>query len=245
VPVCIVGDIFDRAVVSEEIKIIFLQFVDKVKKGVYVIAGNHCLPYHSWENVQRSSFGVILNSGKIHTLHELGMAAHFGNEITGIDNGIVFTHELVFERMVDVPPNVKAYCAQEMLDMYPKAKWIFTGDMHHNFHYEKKGRHVLNPGCINRQSADFINYQPIIYFVDTDLEQVIEECIPDNEKMVTDSYLREEEKREDRINAFIEGVKKSGHVSLSFVDNIEVALAKNKDLNAATVKMIHELVEEE
>ena len=63
--------------------------------------------------------------------------------------------------------------------------------------------------------------------------------------MVTDAYIQEANAREDRIGAFVEGVKKNGKISLSFTDNIEAALLKNKRMSKETVKMIHELIEEE
>lgn len=242
-PVCIVGDIFDKAVVTEKIKIMFLQFVNKVKYGVYVLAGNHCLPYHSWANVNNSSFGVIWNSGKVHGLDELGMAAHFGEEIKGIDNRLLFIHELVFRTSKDLPPNVNARTAKDVLDEYPKMKWVFCGDNHHSFSFEYKNRYLINSGCINRQASDFKNYQPIMYYVDTDKDIVTEIKIPDNEELVDDSYIIEEKEKIDRIGAFVEGVKKNGKLSLDFILNVDNALKKNRNLKVKTVDKIKELME--
>jgi hypothetical protein len=244
-PVCIVGDIFDRAIVTEKIKIIFLQFVDKVKYGVYILAGNHCLPHHSWSNVNNSSFGVIWNSGKVHGLDELGKAAHFGEEIKGIDNGLLFIHELVFKTSKDLPPNVNAKTSKDILDKYPEMKWIFCGDNHHSFNFEYKNRHLINSGCINRQASDFKTYQPIIYFVDTDKEIVEEINMPDNEEIVDDSYIVEQNEKEERISAFVEKLKKNEAIELDFLKNIEKALLINKKLSKETVSMINELCSEE
>ena len=241
---CIVGDLFDRAIVSERIKTAFLKFVNLLPESVYIIAGNHCLPYHSWSNEENSSFGVIWASGKVKHLNELGKSAHFGEELSGKDNDILFIHRLVFETAKDLPPNVNASTAEQLLEEFPDAKWIFTGDNHHHFHYEKDGRHVINPGCINRQSADMISYQPIVYHVDTDANFVEEIALIDDVKMITDEYLRTEEARETRISAFVESVRSSENVSLDFLGNLNMAIKENPDIEKSVIRTITEIVEE-
>jgi len=244
----IIGDVFGKESpnVPNYITAMFLRYMLQVKKGVRLLAGNHDLPYHSWENVNSSSFGIVnsIIGDKIKYFDDLGSWAHFNEEPESPDQEIQFLHRLVFENLKSLPPNVKACTAQDLLNEFPNAKWIFTGDMHKHFHYEKKGRHVINPGCIIRQASDFINYKPIIYYVDTEKNIVEEIELPDvNIKLVDDSYIKIEEERENRVGAFVEGVKKSGKISLSFIDNINVALEKNNNLSKATIKEIRELME--
>lgn len=245
----IVGDIFDTPNVPASIISMFLRQISKCKEGVQFIAGNHDLPYHSFENLDNSSIGIIYEAAQHHSKLYHGMAcgrwADFDCEEKGPNiNKALFIHRLVFENSKTIPPNVQAITASELLDEYPDKNWIFTGDNHHAFHYEKKGRHVLNPGCITRQASDFIQYQPSIYFVDTD-ENIVEAIpIPDTGELVTDAYIQEANAREDRIGAFVEGVKKNGKISLSFTDNIETALLKNKNMSKETITMIHELMED-
>ncbi len=245
----IIGDIFDIPNVPSYITAMFLLNVLKVKQGTRILAGNHDLPQHSWANISNSSIGIInsIIANKHHGISyidDLGSWSHFGEEIKNPGQELQFIHRLVFEKIKDVPPNVQACSAQDLLDEFPKAKWIFTGDMHRSFHYEKKGRHVINPGCIIRQAADFKDYQPSVYYVDTDNEIVEQIFLPDTGELVTDSYLREEEEKIDRIEAFVEGVKKNGKISLDFVGNLESALNKNKNMDKETISIIRELMEE-
>jgi len=246
----IIGDIFDTPNVPANVIAMFLRQISKCKEGTQFIAGNHDLPYHSIDNLSNSAIGIVYEAAQHHSKIYHGMTCglwlDFGEKEKGLERtGLVFTHRLVFENSKTIPPNVHAITAAELLEEYPNAKWIFTGDNHHAFHYEKKGRHVVNSGCITRQASDFIEYQPIIYYVDTD-ENIVEAIpIPDTGAMVTDAYIQEANAREDRIGAFVEGVKKNGKISLSFTDNIEAALLKNKSMGKETVKMIHELMEEE
>jgi DNA repair exonuclease SbcCD nuclease subunit len=245
VPVAIPGDIFDRAVVTDKVKSMFLQFVTKVKAGVYAIAGNHDLPYHSWDNADSSSFGVVWNSGVLHHLNELGSSAHFGEELSGVDNGLLFIHVLVFPSIKEAPPmDGDIVIAQDLLNAFPGAQWIFTGDYHHSFVYEKNGRRVVNPGCINRQKADVIDYIPSVMLIDTDAESIKQLEIKDDVAMVTDEYLKKEEERETRISAFVESVRSSEEVSLDFLSNLRGALKANRKMEGEVKQTIIELIEE-
>ena len=244
------GDVFDTARVPDIIKTMFLEFAFSINKGIRILAGNHSLPYHSWDNVSESSFGIIdeiVKSGdnRIQYFDDIGQYSHFNEILKGIETNLLFIHRLIFKDTKSIPPNVQACTAQDLLDEYFNMKWIFVGDQHHSFHYEKKGRHVVNPGCIYRGASDFKMYQPVIYFVDTDKEIVEEIKIPDDGNVIDDSYLKDEEAREDRITAFVEGIKKNGLVSLDFLTNLESAIKKNKKLSKETIETIYDLCNEE
>lgn len=242
VPLFVVGDIFNTPNVPSSIVNIALDCLLDILSttAVGILAGNHDLPYHSWANVNNSSFGIL--NRLFDDMGSYGQWAHFGEAFDGAEEDkIRFIHALTFPDLDSIPSNAEAFTAPELLSEYPD-NWIFTGDYHHSFHYEKNGRHVINPGCILRQVADMIEYQPKICYVDTEAEIVEWINIPDNEAMVTDEYLRDAEEREDRISAFIEGVNQSGQVSLNFLDNLEAAMADNK-MNKLVKDTILELVE--
>jgi DNA repair exonuclease SbcCD nuclease subunit len=251
-PLVIVGDVFDTPTVPHRIVSMFLKHVDDVDDGVFVLPGQHDLPYHQWKNVDASAFGNLWtltaspwqHATGIRDVGALGSRELWGDPPLTDTAEILFLHTLVFPTAKDLPPNVEARTAAELLADYPKARWIFTGDYHRAFHYEKAGRHVVNPGCITRQAADFKDYVPQAWIVDTDAGTVEAVQLPDTEEMVTDEYLRREEEREERISAFVETVKKSEGLTLDFLANVEAALAKNKKtLKAEVVQAIRELIE--
>lgn len=246
----LVGDIFDTPNVPAYVLNTFISECSKIKNVVYFLAGNHDLPFHSIENIDRSAIGILKNLSLEHNRIKYGIDFYgqwtdFNDEIKGKNTELLFIHRLVFKSAKDLPPNVNACTAQDLLDEFPKAKWIFTGDMHKKFHYENKGRHVINPGCINRQASDFKEYKPSIYYVDTDDNIVEEILLNDSGQVVDDTYIKSETERENRIEAFVEGVKKNGKVSLDFMQNLEEAINKNKKLSKETKDMIYELCEEE
>lgn len=223
---CIIGDLFHTPVVPPRIAIMFLHLIKKAKE-VYIIPGNHDLPYHSWDNVNDSTIGIILKT----------------NFVTCLDSpasDMVFLHQLVFKSKNDAPPNSKGTTAAELLDKYPDYKWIFTGDNHQSFIYEEEGRYVINPGCILRQKADLKNYQPKVFLIDTESEEVNEILLKDDIELVTDTYLRKEEERKERIEAFIEIVQTSGSVSLDFHDNLIKGFYKLEPEVVDLVKFIME-----
>lgn len=232
-PVFVVGDLFhSNSDTSFQCIQIVQQMADQLGE-LYVLCGNHDLPYHSSENIEKSAIGVLLGSNNIHLIKSyfdqlmyVYSAANFDQE----DNKnaeIVFKHILVFPDVKSLPPNVDAITAKELLSEFPKAKWIFTGDYHHNFHYEKNGRHVVNPGCLLRQASDMKDYQCGVYYIDTEKEIV--EFIPiiDTEEFVDDSYIIKQEERETRIENFVDKLKDTKSVSLDFINNVENAMLEN------------------
>lgn len=244
--VCIVGDLFhSNSDTDFECLQLIQNFAIKLKEHnlkVYVLAGNHDLMYHSSLNIGRSAIGIIFRSENIFPLSKLGenvSAPNFDEEV--IDNEIVFRHVLVFPDEKSIPFNVEAKTAKDLLKESPSAKWIFTGDMHKNFHYEKNGRHVINPGCLLRQVSDFIDYEPCVYLVDTEREKVLQKFIIDNIDFVDNTYILKQEEREERIGKFVDGLKKTRAVSLDFVENVKLALMTNK-LSKELISVVEELL---
>ena len=142
----------------------------------------------------------------------------------------------------DKPDFVDCETPESLLDKFPNAKWIFTGDYHRNFHYEKKGRHVINSGCLLRQASDFKDYQCGVYFVDTDKNIVEFIFIIDNEELIDDSYITKENEREQRIDNFVNKLQKTQSISFDFIDNVKKSMKENeftKDLE----NMVNELME--
>ena len=252
VPLCIVGDLFNKGTVPEYLMIMLIEEFSKINKKVHILAGNHDLPYHSMENIENSSIGVFFSLARNHNkivygMSEFGAWADFNTEgMRGSLDDVLFIHQLVFKTLKSIPPNCDGITASQLLEKYPDYKYIFTGDNHKCFHYEKDSRHVINGGCTVRQSSDEKEYKPSVFYVDTEKEIVERIYLDDNVEMIDDTYLQKEEERDNRITAFVEGIKKSTNISLSIIDNIEKALKKNnKTLDEDTIKMIRSLVEGE
>lgn len=251
-PVFVVGDLFhSNSDTSFECIQIVQQVADELGE-LYILPGNHDLPYHSSENIEKSAIGVLLNSNNIRLIktfnwlnedgYKESLSASNFDEPDNVKAKNVFKHILVFPDKKSIPPDVDAPIAKDLLSEFPNAKYIFTGDYHHDFHYEKNGRHVINPGCLLRQASDMKDYQCGVYYVDT--EDEIVEFIPiiDNEEFVDDSYILKQEEREQRIEDFVDKLKDTKNVSLDFVDNVQKAIKAN-NLDDNMINVLEELLE--
>lgn len=253
----LVGDLFHTSVVQEEIKNWFLSLFPREK--TFILPGQHDLPYHQWAYVRRSSFGVLMNTYPLISSCLFSMyspmdnfhaqAAPFGLDKDPdwtLENArIVFSHQMCFEKESDRPFPGVGKSASELCGEYPSAKWIFTGDWHKGFYYHNQGtdQHVINPGCLTRQASDFIDYQPRVYYFNMISEAVEQINIPDNGAMVTDKYIQEEKARDERIDSFVETIRKQGQVSLNFKDNLKQRLL-NPQIEPDVKKVTEEIMEE-
>ena len=231
------GDIFHTAKVDADIQNILLSELKNLNLQFGFIAGNHDLQYHSIDLLQSSNIYSLTDwAGKTFAMPdyfdsdmEQMTASHFGQ--APVEAPIMFIHRLVFASEKEIPPGSDGITAAALLSLYRGAEWIFTGDNHQSFIKTIGGRHLLNPGCLNRQAADLIDYQPVCYYVDTDDASALEIInIPDPVEMVTDEYIQKEDARADRIEAFVEKIHSKENVSLSFIDNVRETL-KHKDID--------------
>lgn len=247
-----VGDLFhsNSTTSFECIKMVqdFSNRLCSFGKTLGILAGNHDLPYHSSGNLDKSAIGILLESYNVnHILDSVqdesqsDVSASNFDEEDDREARLVFKHILVFPDVKSIPEGCEGITAKELLNEFPKAEWIFTGDNHHNFHYEKNGRHVVNPGCLMRQVSDMKEYQCGVYYVDTDKN--ICEFIPiiDNVGFVDDSYILQENERNERIESFVEKLRKTKSVSLDFVSNVENELRRN-DFDSELSDVILELL---
>lgn len=241
----LVGDIFHRS--SEFRMVIYIQqLANKLSAynlSIYYLCGNHDNLYHSSLNINKSAIGLLENTNNCFYIKDYNFdksisASNFDEEDDN-DAQIVFKHTLT---LPEKNPLFESETPETLVEKFPKAEWIFTGDYHHNFHYAKNGKNVVNPGCLIRQASDMKDYQCGVYFVDT--EKDVAQFIPiiDKEQFVDDSYILKQEEREQRIESFVDKLKDTKNISLDFIDNVQKAITANK-LSLEMINMLEELLE--
>lgn len=264
----ITGDLFDVPRVPPKIVSMFLDAIGPLMNKCIIIAGNHCLPWHKEENVMDSSIGILKvlsedEDSKIVYLDadeytEDGRFEHSAK----LEDDLYIVHTLTFPTVGEIPYGASATSAYQLLEKYPEARFIFTGDYHHEFVVEDEGRCVINPGCMTVQAADMLEYRPRVYFVDTgskidvsvksDKEPVYRvmnskieaiELPPPPPEYLTRNHLDQQKERDERIASFVETIMHDGQIGLSFEDNLERAIASNK-LAQAIVDVLDEVKEE-
>lgn len=241
VPLVLCGDIFDKPRVATEVVNIALRELKGADHGVYILAGNHDLEGHVAASLPGTSLGTLLETfPTIPQIDGIQDAQPFGlDNPTGAK--VAFTHQLVFKDEKSRPPMAKGRTALELLDQFPDAEWIFTGDHHSAWHFEHQGRHVVNPGCTIIHNAGMIGETAKCALVDIDAGTVQWIEIPDDPANLSDGHLRTEEERVSRVTAFLEKVQGQGSAKiLDFKGNLELKLQEldpNSPVHRAVVQI--------
>ncbi len=202
----------------------FAQDADKEGILVDIFAGNHDLINHSSSNIPKSAIGVLLNSKCIRDMakgNNLIKACNFDEDDYG-DAKMIFKHVLTIPSK-DKPDFIECETPESLLEKYPNADWIFTGDYHKNFEYSSNHRHVINSGCLMRQVADFENYTPGVYIVDINKEEITFVAIGLEQKFNHNGY--EKKSLDETIQNFVESIK-AEDVTLDYINSL-----KNESLN--------------
>ena len=195
------------------------QEADEQGTPMSVFAGNHDLPQHSSNNIPKAAIGVLLNSKSVSNMAKdttYIKACNFDEDDYG-DAKMIFKHVLTIPSK-DKPDFIECETPESLLEKYPDADWIFTGDYHKNFEYTSNHRHVVNSGCLMRQAADFENYTPGVYVVDTDKEEITFVPIGLEQKFNHNGY--EKKALDQTIENFVTGIK-AEDVTLDYVSSLK------------------------
>lgn len=223
------GDIFhsERSATFECI-IMFLKFVAALKSygiPVYIMAGNHDLIGHSSENLDKCAIGVLFNSNTI-----LNMADSPDIKGCNFDEDNYKGFKFIFKHVLCIPdemrpPMVECNSPQSLLENYPDAKIIFTGDYHKAFLYKSQdGRMVMNSGCLTKQASDFENYETGVFVTDLEKMDSIWEPVDIPQKFVKNGGKSSGDKS---MEDFVNSIQKES-VTLDFVLELKEKVVKQE-----------------
>lgn len=216
------GDIFhSENTASNECIYLVQEFIQKMNNKnipVSILCGNHDLPQHSSSNIPKSAIGVLLNSKDVQNMnrHSVVKGCNFDNDDYG-DSEYIFKHTLTIPSR-DKPDFMECETPETLLQKYPKAKWIFTGDYHRNFEYHLDGRHVINSGCLTKQASDFEDYTNGVYVVDTEKEEA--KFVPLDIEYKFNHNGQAKKELDESMMAFVAGIKKE-NITLDYVSSLK------------------------
>ena len=227
----VLGDLFHQPrAATEAVNMVLVGLKDfREVCPVYILPGNHDLPYHDYGNLEQSSLGIVLKSfPELRTREEpsglILAAAPFGLDPVDPHADVWATHQLTFENAETKPPMAGGKIAQDLLDEAPNVHVVVTGDYHRGYVYTgADGRRVITPGCLNIQAADMDDYRPRVYIWDTATAQVTPHYLPLNSAAVVTDYLAAEKERDERMDKCLEVATAAASVTLSFTDNLKAA----------------------
>jgi len=227
----VLGDVFDAPRCSTKAVNMLISSLKTFPTGsVRILCGNHDLKDHNIDNLEECSIGTL---GKFFrtvpaVVDKFSVSANpFGRDDYGTNADVVCTHQLTFPNAEARPIEDCGVLAQDLLDRWPKAKIIFTGDYHHSFIYSGYGhRHVVNPGCINIQKADELDYEPSVFIWDTG-ENTLEKVMLDHQREnCTRDHIEAREQKEEMLAEVVETIKGGAEITLDFDSNLFAVIEK-------------------
>ena len=182
-PCVIAGDIFDDGWRPHKCPPSLINLaLRELPDRTYAVAGNHDLPYHRYEEVQKSAFWTLVQAGKIIPLEykkplELESLSLHGFP-WGYDPEPIEKHDLegrLFLAVIHVyvwsagrgyPGAPEESRVKNFLKKVEGFDSCVTGDNHipisWNLKKENLGTSLFNPGVFLRRKSDEVNHQPRI-----------------------------------------------------------------------------------
>lgn len=243
-PVYHAGDLFHHWKPSPWLLSKTMQYIPN---NFHTVLGQHDLPQHNLDLVQKSGVWTLMEAGKVKLLH----SCHYGQtpDQMMVPLSDITKHDiLIWHRMTYIQPPYPGATggnARQVLMKYPQYKLIVTGDNHQSFSIGHDGRLLVNPGNMTRQVADQIDFQPrvALWYADTNTIEWIN--LPKQENVITREHIERKEARTSRIEAFIKQLNMDDwKAELSFEENLENFFVTN-DVREPVKQIIYKAIDNE
>jgi DNA repair exonuclease SbcCD nuclease subunit len=238
-PVIHAGDLFHHWKPSPWL---ISKAIEYLPEHFSTICGQHDLPQHNLELLEKSGLFTLLKAGKI----SLISGVHFGMSVPQItkfilnDRKVLVWHHLTY---LSKPfPGAEGGMAQGILMKYPQFDLIVTGDNHQSFSIEHEGRLLVNPGNITRQTADQEDFQPRVALWYAEDNTITWVNLPRQEGVITREHISVKEERNARIDAFISKLDKDYEIGLSFEENLKQFFHANQ-VKESVKQIIYKAIE--
>lgn len=258
-PLVVAGDIGHKPVKTWTVWLLqkVISVFSEFEYPIYAIPGQHDLPNHSMENIDESGFGILIASGVINLLEfetldcgsRLGyvFGFPFGKEIKDYSNNvdlqkgarkIAVVHKMVLENK-PLWPGQEDPKASVLLKKY-NYDLIISGDNHHSFMVEYKGKLLINSGSMMRQNSSQIDFKPRIYLWNGEQNKVKEHYLKIDENAVSTEFVDKEKEKENRMEALVQSLSddtKEYETGLDFEENSRTHIKVNKIEKSVALKM--------
>ena len=206
------------------------------------IIGNHDLPQHNLELIDKSGIQVLIKTNTIKLIN----GVHWGMDLEPVINidskNMTVVHTMVWKGKEPWPgctdPEIN-----ELFDIFPNHDLILTGHNHKPIVAKKGKRLIVNPGSIMRMTADQIKHRPRVYLWNAVKNTVKPFYLDTEDDVINRDHIDKIKDREKRTSNFLKKLKINYKHSLSFEANIETALQKTK-IHKDTKQLIYELMED-
>lgn len=250
-PVLHAGDLFDHWKPSPKL---LSDTIEHLPVNFYSVAGNHDLPQHNLSLIEKSGIYTLDAANIILLIHGRYFEHYFndkmivegrswGEEPTNNRRKALLWHVMTYQAQAPFP-GCTSPKAGKLLRTYKNYDLIVTGDNHTPFVEEYKGRLLVNPGSLMRQTADQIDFKPRVYLWYADANTVEPVFLPFKEGAISRSHLDKKSERDNRISAFISKLSDEYNIGMSFEDNLERFKEKNST-SEKVMQIIYKSLENE
>lgn len=240
-PVLVAGDLFDKWKPSPWLLGYALR---NLPDDLIVIPGQHDLPAHSLEQIEKSGVEVLASAGAIDLLEPARTLIHKTPNFTvvgfpwGVDlenttrNGkfkIALVHKLIYKAKEPPFPGAEEVgsTAKTLAKKMSGYDIIVTGDNHQTIFEQYGETTVVNCGSFMRTTAKQIDHEPSVFALYDDF--IVRQIrVPCAKGVISREHLDKAKDKDDRISAFAERLSERVEIGLSFHDNLKKYIAKNK-----------------
>ena len=235
VTVLIPGDIFDNPVQSNATLSEVVSLLKFYRFDYHVIWGQHDLKFRNKGNTALDVLiaGKIVQNSKLTELSKSVFlySCSYDEEIPEITTegfNILLIHKMIVEEKL-WEGQVEYTWANTILRQ-TKYGLIVAGDNHNSFIVEHKNRLLVNCGSLMRVRKDQINHKPMFVLYDTDTRKYQKVYIPIKpaEEVFDMKALEREKEKDEKLSAYVEGLKEGCEIGLDFKANLFAAIKVNK-----------------
>jgi len=254
-PILIAGDIGNKSQWPNWLLRWFAWAIKEV--DVIAIPGQHDLPNHRIDELDRSAQGVLSITDvvdlrtKVFASKEKDFVLvsypfsqplkhHFPKHIDKILPTIAMTHQMIIKEKLW--PDQVAPKGNVILKKYPEYDLILSGDNHEPFVFEYKNRLLVNPGSLMRTTAAQINHKPRVYLWYAQTNKVKPIFIPIKKGVVSRDHIEQKEEIDERRNVYVKRMKTNYEIGFSYEENLKKHIGKNK-VNKNVEERIWEMIE--
>jgi len=240
-PVYHAGDLYDHWKPSPNLS---RETVLHLPAQFYTIYGQHDLPNHNLQLVDKCGINLLQAAGKLRVLPE----CHWNQTPTEgslylptYDCHVLVWHIMNYQGKLPWP-DCPSPLSAGLLRKYNKFSLIITGDNHKCFTETHEGRVLVNPGSLMRMDADQVDHKPSVFLWFAETNSVERIYIPIEAGVISREHLEIKEERDARIEAVVERLSDDYVAGMSYEENLE-AFEKANQVRTSVMEIVYRSLE--
>jgi len=238
-PLLIAGDIGHVSQWPNRLLERFISIASKYAIDIIGIPGQHDLPQHKIDNLNKSGCGVLNACGTIQMINVPVIYKDkfiinpfpWGKKIVEARNldlpNVAMSHQMVIENKLLWPGQI-APKGNQLIKKFVSYQLILTGDNHSSFVSECDNRWLVNAGSMMRMTAAQREFKPSIYKWFIGGNRIENVRLPIHEGVVSREHLKNKKNREESMSTFTSKIEDEVESTLFFEKNMESYLNKHR-----------------